>query len=77
MKFYIARFRYAGGAFSHPWSLFAADMPAAMKRLAPGVDVDATEVIIRERPASEAVNLRDPEPNDAVLEHVDAVWDFG
>jgi hypothetical protein len=75
LKFYSARVKYADGDRSHPLSLFAENIDAAMESLIGGWDYEVVEVTIRERPIEEAASVYGrAEVGTAVVEHPSIEW---
>ncbi|MBN9074325.1 MAG: hypothetical protein J0H34_22535 [Rhizobiales bacterium] len=74
MKFFVARFEFNDGHWSHPWTVWAADHDEAIGRLQKTAMFDLTkDIIILERPSTEAGFYNHREGTDA-REHSDIEW---
>ena len=76
MRFFVARFDFYDGDWSHPWTVWAPDYGAAVARLT-GVEPFsvAKQLHIKERTAGEATSFYGHDENAAALEHVGVMWD--
>jgi len=74
MKFFIARFHFADGDMSYPWTVWATNINAAFNRLTQVEPFSSSkEVIIRERTTTDSTFYGHSE-GQAALEHSNVEW---
>jgi hypothetical protein len=78
MNFYVARLLYKDGDWSNPCTVFANSYSEAVQRFETGDAAEIAEIIIRERPLSEAKDVYRHDPptssESTIMEHSDIKW---